>query len=132
MADTIGERILYEAKVYRNAPWAAADLASLRALAARADAAERLAKAYDAADRSWGKSGTAAGTIAYTKACDERREALAAWRAIEAADSRPVCHWPPQGAEPRVTSCGKRITFNLGAETCPSCGGRVVEGEVIG
>lgn len=61
------------------------------------------------------------------KAC---ADAIAALLATDGAgEASSVCRWPKQGADPRVTSCGQRIAFNLSSdgEPCPSCGGRIVE-----
>ena len=61
-----------------NSRTASKVMTDLRALAARADAAERLAKAAEVLDRTRAEDGRDAWMAAY----NEHVEALAAWRAI--------------------------------------------------
>lgn len=79
MSDTLGARILHE--VYRAAPFISGGArAKLRALSARADAAERLAVAVDVLDRDDWREVDADGV---PLVANEHDNALAAWRAIE-------------------------------------------------
>lgn len=101
------------------------DLATLRALAARADAAEegdRRGRRLRARVTGALPSGSHLVPGFAVNAYDTGLRA--------AADSLPVCRWAKQGAEPRMTSCGHNIDWYLGGEICPECGGRIVESEV--
>ena len=80
---TLGRRIMIEATICKDAPAGSAMAgkawADLRALCARADAAERLAVAVDALDRDDWREVDADGV---PLVANEHDNALAAWRAI--------------------------------------------------
>lgn len=88
---TLGRRIMIEATICKDAPpgsaMASKAWADLRALCARANAAERLAVATDALDRDDWREVDADGV---PLVANEHANALAAWRALgEGSDGAP-------------------------------------------